>query len=377
MRISSSVSQPAARRALLAAACAALFAAACGCGKAADHAAAPVPVRVQPAVAAGAGGGSRYSAAIRPDVEVALAFKVSGYIDAILEVPGADGRPRHVQEGDFVRKGTVLAHVRDSEFRDRVEEARASLTKARGDFERTAQMYENRTVSKAEYDAAAAQLSAAQSRFNQADVALGDCSLTASMDGWVLQRGFEVGSLVSPGVEAFVLADTRSVKAVVGVPDVAVGGLAMGARHTVRCEAFPGAAFQGTITRIAPSADSRSRVFEVECTIPNADNRLKAGMIASVELGDPGRDASSAAGARAVTLVPLNAIVRPPDDPKGYAVFVVDEAGGKTFARSRRVELGEVSGNSIGITSGLSPGEKVIVVGATLVVDSQEVTLIP
>jgi RND family efflux transporter MFP subunit len=340
------------------------------CAKEVEHAARPVPVRAQVVEGSSSVGGRRYSAVIRPDVQVDLAFKVTGYIESILEVRGADGRPRAVQEGDAVARGTVLARVRDGEYRDRVEEARSSLTKARGDFERAAQLYERRTVSKADYDAAAAQLTASQARMSQAEIALEDCALRATLDGWVMGRSIEVGSLVSPGTPGFVVADTRSVKAVVGVPDVVVGDLRLGQTETVRCEAIPSVTFTGTITRIAPSADATSRVFEVECTIPNRDGRIRSGMIASLELGEGG---APSAGAR----VPLNAIVRPPGDPTGYAVFVVEEADGKTIARSRRVELGDVAGNEIGITSGLAPGERVIMVGATLVVDSQEVTIIP
>jgi multidrug efflux system membrane fusion protein len=339
------------------------------CGEERPHAV-PVPVKVL-SVEGGAGAsGHRYSAAIRPDMQVDLAFKVSGYIESILKVADADGLRRNVQEGDFVRKGTVLARVRQSEFRDSVEEARASLTKARGDFDRAAQMYENRTIAKAEYDAAYAQLTSSQARFNQAAVTLGDCALTATMDGWVMKRSIEIGSLVSPGTPAFVLADTRSMKAVIGVPDVAISGFTIGSRQVVRSEATPGSEYQGRITRIAPSADPSSRLFEVECTIPNRDNRLKSGMIATIELAGGG-------GASGSALVPLSAIVRPTDDPSGYAVFVVEEVEGKKIARARRVALGDLSGNLIGISNGLSPDEKVIVVGASLVVDSQEVTLIP
>ena len=358
------------------AACA-LMLTASGCAKKIEHVAVPVPVKAQVVEAAGGAGGHRYSAAIRPDVQVDLAFKVSGYIDSIHEVTGADGRRRHVQEGDFVRKGTALARVRDSEYKDRVEEARASLTQARGEFDRAAQMYENHTISKAEYDAAYAQLTASQARFNQGAVTLDDCVLAATMDGWVMRRSVEVGSLVSPGTPAFVIADMRSAKAIIGVPDVAVGSLVMGATHVIRCEALPGEELRGTITRIAPSADPSSHMFEVECTIPNPENRLRAGMIAAIELGTQQALASPATAQAVTPLVPLNAIVRPSDDPHGYAVFVVEEEGGKTISRSRRVELGGVQGNLIRVTSGLSPGDRVIVVGASLVVDAQEVTLIP
>jgi multidrug efflux system membrane fusion protein len=162
----------------------------------------------------------------------------------------------------------------------------------------------------------------------------------------------------------------HSVKAVVGVPDVAIESVRLGQTQTVRCEATPGVVFNGTVTRIAPSADPSSRMFEVECTIPNVDNRLKAGMIASLELG---READ----ARPAALVPLNSIVRPKSDPRGYATFVVEDAAGGAVARERPVQLGEVRGNLIAVTSGLAPGDRVVVVGATLIADGAEVVVVP
>ena len=77
--------------------------------------------------------------------------------------------------------------------------------------------------------------------------------------------------------------------------------------------------------------------------------------------------------------MPLSAVVRPPGEPEGYAVYVVDSdgEGGAAVARLRRVALGEALGNTIAVTEGLKPGEKVIVTGATLVVDGQPVRVVP
>ncbi len=340
------------------------------CSKPQEHVAPPTPVTVWTVANTADASGLRYSANIKPDVQVDLAFKVNGYIDEIFQMAGADGRRRNVQEGDFIRKGTVLARVKDTEYRDRVTEAQAALTKAKSDFDRTAKLFENQSVSKVDYDAAYAGYTSAQARYDQAAQALRDCALHAPMDGYVLKRNIEVGTLVAPGMPGFVLADTRAVKAVFGVPDMIVGQMKMGDYQTVTTEAIPGVDFRGRLTRIAPSADPNSRVFEVECTIPNPDNRLKAGMIAALKVAT--QTASPAA-----MLLPLNAIVRPRNDPKGYAVFVVEEQNGKSIARERKINLSNVVGNSIAVSAGLLGGEKVIVRGATLVVDSQEVRIIP
>ncbi len=334
--------------------------------------AAPLPVTVVEVAGSLGGGGLRYTASIRPDVQVDVAFKVGGYVEDLLQMRGADGRMRNVQDGDVVRRGTTLARIRDREYRDAVAQAQATLTQAKADFDRVTQLFENRSASKADYDAAYARYQANQAQHDQAAQALSDCSLRAPLDGFVLRRSVEVGTLVPAGTPAFSVGDLRSVKVVFGVPDVLVGSMKPGAPQSVAVEAVPGAAFRGRITRVAPSADPTSRVFEVEVTIPNADGRLKSGMIASLEVAG-----SAAAAGSAAPLVPLNAVVRPPGEATGYAVFVVEGGSDRPIARLRRVQLGDVSSNMIRVTGGLQGGERVIVRGATLAVDSQDVRIIP
>jgi RND family efflux transporter MFP subunit len=329
-----------------------------------------VAVRVQPVERTRGSDVSRYSAAIRADVQVDVAFKVNGYVDEIAQVRGADGRRRNLQEGDPVRRGMVLARIRDNEYRDRVAEAQASLVQAKADYERTAKMYENNTVAKADYDAAFARAQASQARYDQTALTLDDCSLRAPLDGVVVRREVEVGTLVNPGSPAFVVANARAVKVVFGVPDVALAAIHMGDTLEVVTEALPGRRLQGLVTRIAPAADPNSRVFDVECTIPNADGSLKMGMIASLRVPEGARRS-------VLTLVPLGAIVRPKDDPQGYAVFVVEAAGDKTIARLRPVQLGDVVGNSIAVTEGLAGGERIVVTGASYAVDGEAVNVVP
>jgi hypothetical protein len=70
-------------------------------------------------------------------------------------------------------------------------------------------------------------------------------------------------------------------------------------------------------------------------------------------------------------------VVRPPEDPSGYSVFVASQEGGKTIARMRKVRLGDIVGNEIAVDSGVAIGDRVIVRGATMVTDGQEIRIIP
>jgi multidrug efflux system membrane fusion protein len=290
-------------------------------------------------------------------------------VDEITQVRGADGRTRNLQDGDPVTRGDTLARLRQDEFRDQVADADATLRQAQADFERASQLYENRSVSKADYDAAYARYTASRARQNQSALSLRDATLVSPIDGVILKRTVEVGSLSGPSAPAFTVADTRVVKVVFGVPDVIVDRLKPGSRLTILAEALPGLTLEGRITRISPSADPNSRVFEVEAALPNPNGRLKVGMLATLSLGEAGVGG---------IFVPLAAVVRPADDSAGYAVYVLrDSAGGAATAQIRRIALGDVSGNLIAVRQGLEAGDRVIVRGATIVADGQTVEVMP
>ena len=77
-----------------------------------------------------------------------------------------------------------------------------------------------------------------------------------------------------------------------------------------------------------------------------------------------------------VPVIPLSAVIRPAQNPQGYAVFILEDQGGKPVARMRNVELGEAYGNLVGVKAGLNLNERVITTGATLIKDGWPVQVI-
>jgi RND family efflux transporter MFP subunit len=340
------------------------------CGKEDPPSTPPLPVTVVQVGNAGAGvSETLYSGSINADASVDVAFRVSGVVNEVTQIRGADGRNRNLQDGDAVRRGTPLARLRPDEFRDQFSDAEATLRQAQADYERASQLYENRSVSKADYDAAYARYTASRAKQSQAQLSLHDALLRSPIDGVILKRAVEVGSLAGPSAPAFTVADTRRVKVVFGVPDVIVARLKLGGPLTIQAEALPGKTLEGRITRISPAADPSSRVFEVEAALPNPDGKMKVGMLATLRLGDSGPPQE--------LFVPLAAVVRPAGDSTGYAVYVVRDSVGAPFAHLRRVKLGDVTGNLIAVREGLHGGDRVILRGATIVADGQAVRVIP
>ncbi|MGH7246653.1 MAG: efflux RND transporter periplasmic adaptor subunit [Pseudomonadota bacterium] len=375
------------RNASLALLIAAATAVAIGCG---DHpkptTAPPIAVTVSVVRETAETHRGAYTANLQPYRQVGLTFQVSGYVETIKQVAGAGGRVRDIQGGDPVKSGELLATIQTGPYQQQVNQAastvanaQATYAKAKADYSRNSELFKQKIIARRDYDSALqqfqsadAQVKQSEASLKQAQINLGYCRLMSPMDAVMLSRGIEIGSLVGPSVTAFQIADTTEMKAIFAVSDIEVGQLKQGQAQNLRSEALPGVLLEGQITRVGQSADPNTRTFDVEITVPNKDGRLRVGMIASLKLANN----ASAPIATAAT-VPINAIVRPPEDRSGYAVFVVTDEGGKTIARMRTVRLGNIVGNEIAVDSGVAVGDRVIVRGATLVTDGEEIRIIP
>jgi RND family efflux transporter MFP subunit len=345
----------------------------------------PRPVKAHRVAPETRDGGLRYSASLHPQQEIQLAFKVSGYVSDIQKRKGADGRQRDLQQGDRVRRGSVLATLRDADALERVHAARAQHAEALATFRRTeldldraTRLYASKSMTRPDFDAATAGSEAARARVDAAaaelraaEIAFEDCTLVAPIDGVVLGRKIEVGTLASPGQPAFVLADVSRLEAVFGVPAEEIGHLTLGDSLPVRIEGWR--PFRAQITALSPSADAESRVFQVEVAIPNPQNELRTGMIVTVLVP---RGAGSLARA-ATVVVPLGAIVRSSREADAYEVFVLEDSGSSVRARRRPVRLGDLAGDDVTVEHGLVAGEQIVGAGATLLQDGEAVRVIP
>ena len=284
-------------------------------------------------------------------------------------------------------------------------EAEAAYVKAKFDLDRAENLFASKSMTKADYDSAKAQYDmtsakvaaarsqvqvieakadsakanievvqarsqSAQAIVQETQIPLHDTELKSPLNGVVLTKSIEKGTLVSPGEKAFVVADTLSVKAVFGVADIALPEMKLGTKLSVESESMPGKEFQGQITSVFPAADSKNRAFNVEVTIANPEFLLRPNMIVSLRVATKQQTSPQ-------PVVPLNAVIKSKSNANGYAVIVVTEESGRQLARLRDVKLGESFGNAVAVAEGLKPGDRVIVTGGTMVNDGDQVKVIP
>ncbi|MBC8166969.1 MAG: efflux RND transporter periplasmic adaptor subunit [Bryobacteraceae bacterium] len=378
----------------------------CGGGKHEVNAATSTPVQTAAIEQVTVDTSTQYSASVEPDTSVDMAFKVDGYVDSLLKVGG-----RNLQEGDHVAKGAVLARVRQSDYRAGLDAAQAQAMtadeglkvatwqlsqveaihkKARLDAERATALYQEKALTKPDYDAATAQLdstraqveaarknveaqrsmlSSARAQERSSTITFEDTALVAPMGAVILEKRVEPGTLVARGTAAFRVGDLSTVRMAFGVPDTVVSGLKLGAMLAVQVDAFPDSSFQGRIREIAAAADTSTRLYRVEVAIPNKAQHLKAGMMGKVSV--PGSQP-----AVLLPAVPASALLRSASDPNGAAVFVVEGGSKEPLARLRTIRLGQFIGSRTTVLAGLKEGERVVTGGRQNLVDRAPIRVV-
>jgi RND family efflux transporter MFP subunit len=342
-----------------------------------------IPVAVAEVQQYSGNAGVTYSASIVPYTQLPLSFKSAGYVTSILQRPGPNGAMRNLQLGDWVKKDTVLATVRQEDYQRAVDQnkghlqqAQASQDKSQEDWDRAQALYKANALTQSDYDSAKAQyesaqgaVTTAQAALGQAQQALSDCELRAPLDGQILSRNIELGVLVAAGTTGFTMGDTQVVKAIFGVPDTLLGTVQLGKKQAIATETYP-EEFVGQITAISPQADQKSRTFQVEVTLPNSKGMLKSGMVATLDLGQSKLRTP-------LLVVPLESIVSPADGSKMFSVFIVRREGEKDIARRVAVQPGPAYGNLVSVAGQVKVGDRVVSNGATLLNDGQLVRMIP
>jgi RND family efflux transporter MFP subunit len=228
--------------------------------------------------------------------------------------PKVSGRLIRISKriGDAVRRAEFIAKIDDGEYQQMVLEAEANLRiayanlaeteseleLAKQELERVQSLEEKRIASLAEletartkYDAlesrmelAKAQVEQRQAALNSAKIRLSYTTLAATEPGFVGERFVDEGAM---------LAANSPVVSVIGIDTVIVrttviervyGQVAIGQIADIEVDAFPGRAFSGKVSRVAPMLDEASRMAQMEIEVANASLLLKPGMFCNVRL---------------------------------------------------------------------------------------------
>ena len=337
------------------------LAAGCGSDEVAVETVRPVLV-THPTSAADAQ--ASFAGDIRAREESPLSFRVGG---KIVE--------RHVDVGDHVRRGELLATLDAADLQARARAARARLAaaeaelgRARADQARFAALAEDQLVSRSALDAQNAAATAAQGQVDAARAELevagnqsGYSELRATADGVIAARHVEAGEVVAAGQAVYTLAGDGTREVAFAVPEGRVDAIRPGQAVQVELWSDPERRWPGRVREIAPMADPASRTFAARAVV-----EAPAG---ALELGQSARVHVDTNGDRESLSVPLSALQRVGED--AVAVFVVDPA--TSTLKLQPVQVGAYGNERVPVTGGLDRQAWVVAAGGHLLREGQKV----
>lgn len=325
----------------------------CGRGEASTAQSAEAPREISVAVAAVevADAAARYTGTTHLEAygEAAVTARVGGEVLEIL-----------VEEGERVRAGQVLARLDGERLRLAMERANAELDKLRQGYRRNVALHERGLVSQGAFENLRYDLEALDSAARLARLQYGYTQIRAPIAGVVSGRKITVGTTVREDDVLFRVTGLDDLVAYVHVPQKDLRRFAPGQQASLQMTAWEGESFPATVTRVSPTADPDSGTFRVTLAVPAADGRLRPGMFGKLDIVyEVHEDA---------LLVPSVAVL---DEDSEAAVFVVDEGQ----ARRRRVTTGLRTDGRTEVLSGLSAGERIVVVGQSGLREGAPVTI--
>jgi len=165
------------------------------------------------------------------------------------------------------------------------------------------------------------------------------------------------GAVVNTNSPLFSVVDVDTVKAVVAVPEDRIRLVTIGHPATVTTQAYPDQLFAGRVANISPVANPVSRTVDVEVRVFNPRRLLKPGMFAQAEL---------VLSRRPALLVPLSAVTE--REGKRTVFVTVDST-----VSARSITTGSLVADSIEITSGLVPSDRIVVSGTQRLNDGDRI----
>nr|WP_325100469.1 efflux RND transporter periplasmic adaptor subunit [Paraburkholderia caribensis] len=277
----------------------------------------------------------------------------------------------HFKDGALVKKGEPLFTIDPRPYQAEVDRAAAQLAAAKTratytltDAERAQRLLVDNAIAKRDYDEkqnasreGTAAVKAAEAALEAAQVNLSYTNITAPVTGRVSRAELTVGNIVSAGANAPLLTTLVSVSPIYASFEVDEQTYLqyLGRDRNTRLPVSMGLANEdgysrkGFVTSVDNRLDTTSATIRVRATFDNSDGTLVPGLYARVKVG----------GGEPHPAVLIDDAAVGTDQAKKY-VLVVDSSNKVQY---REVTLGPLHGNLRVVTSGLKPGENIIVNG--------------
>lgn len=273
----------------------------------------------------------------RANEQVFITSKYSDLVDEVL-----------FQDGETVQKGDILVRLNSKEEGAKVKELQANLAESVAQLNRFQDLYKQKATSQSLVDQQEAKTKAISAQLLSAKIKLAEFTIKAPFSGMLGFREISLGALINVGDVITSLDDLSTIKVDFSIPERYLTTVSIGQRIEATNTAYKEKVFIGKISSIDARIDSVTRTLKVRAEIPNADHKLRAGMLLNLQV---------VRNVEQILQVPESAVIPIEDE---HFIFIVEA----DKAVKKKLEIGRRHRGFVEVVAGVEIGTEVVIEGA-------------
>jgi len=292
-----------------------------------------------------------------------LSFQVAGTLS---ELPA--------KEGQHVTQGQILAKLNSRDYENRYASAKSSREVAEINYERGKKLVVSGTIAQVTFDDLKNKYEVAKSNEDIAQKALEDTKMLAPFTGLIARVYKDNFQEVQAKEKVLTLQDVQDIDILIDVPEKDImhrQGMNQGSVENQKLqdgyvvfEGIPNKKFDVTVKEYATEADPTTQTYRVRLSMKAPTNvNILPGMTATLMMSNQAKSSEA-------ILIPASAVAV---DAQGkFYVWVVKD---DMTVTKEPVEVGEMTGDSIRIKSGVTQGQRIAIAGLPYLEEGMRVRL--
>ena len=308
-----------------------------------------IPVEIQVVGNTDGSNYRNYVGTVQSEMKISLSFPLGGTLKGV-----------YVQNGQQVKKGTLVAKVDETSAKSLHDVAVATLRQAEDGYRRMKIVYDEGGVSEVRWVQMETDLEKARQTELTTRKHLEECALYAPQEGYISMGDHVIGEQIGPAMPFCHLVDMNKLVVEFSVPEKEIGLIEIGDQALATIPALNDTEKTIVICDKAILVNPMGHSYTVKATISAKDNDILTGMVTKIRLA-----LHSASGTGIV--VPSSCVRTMPE---GIAVWVI--RNGKAYRQS--ITVSEFVKNGVLVSEGLDNGDTIVTAGYQKLYNGAEVS---
>ncbi|MEP7093427.1 MAG: efflux RND transporter periplasmic adaptor subunit [Flavobacterium sp.] len=279
------------------------------------------------------------SGLVTTENEANYGFKIGGVVSHI-----------YVEEGQFFKKGQLLATLDATEINAGLNQTDLNVKKYERDYNRANNLYKDSVYTLEQLQNTKTGLDIARKQKDAVAFNARYAKIYATANGFVSKKIANEGEVVDPGSPILAINETtqnNNYLLKIGLTDQEWASVKMGQKAVVSLDGYPDEHFDATVFRKSQAADAALGSFQVELKLNMKNSKPAVGMFGKAEI--------KAENAQDFIVIPYNSLIEA-DGNKAF-VFIVEN----NKVKRKPVTINKFENNKVFIKDGLEKTDQIVV----------------